>query len=64
MNREAGAVASDKLEAYSNRQCLCGHAFGNHSLFSGCMICPCNGAHDKPPLRIDYQPGDFTGAKQ
>jgi hypothetical protein len=38
--------AQARREAFYNRTCACGHAFGNHSMFSGCLQCPCGMADD------------------
>lgn len=36
-----------RMAAFSEKMCVCGHAFGNHSLFSGCMLCPCGCTREK-----------------
>jgi hypothetical protein len=37
-----------RMASFNERTCLCGHAFGNHSIFSGCLLCACGCAHDTP----------------
>lgn len=50
-----------RREAYYNRMCLCGHAFGNHSMFSGCLLCNCGCPHDTPRT-VEYTAlGKFEG---
>lgn len=38
--------AMQRRLAYYERMCLCGHHFGNHSMFSGCLLCPCGCPQD------------------
>lgn len=47
--------AQARREAYYNRTCRwCGHAMGNHMIFSGCILCleGCSGSPEPEPASL------------